>query len=118
MRRVEILRRALAAASCAAAMTASAQAQSADDSQIQDLTWCAGAVAAYANLAVVDYPQGARGPWAELLGRILDRLWVEPGVEGMSGRYAASAARSDWLERPRAEQEAAANQCRERFGGS
>ena len=82
----------------------------------QDLSSCAGAVAAFGNLEVVAYPNGASGEWADVLGRILARLNVEPGVEGMTGRYAASAARDFWREQSRSRQEAAANRCRERFG--
>ena len=55
---------------------------------------------------------------APVLTRILERLNTEPGVEGMTGRYAGSAAKDFWSERPRAEREAAANRCRERFGGA
>jgi hypothetical protein len=81
----------------------------------QDLSSCAGAVAAFGDLNVVTYPNGASGQWADVLGRILARLNVEPGVEGMTGRYAASAARAFWREQSRSRQEAAANRCRERF---
>ena len=93
------------------------QAQSPDASLAQDLSSCAGAVAAHANLDVLAYPRGASGEWAPLLGAILERLSVEPGVEGMTGRYAASAARQFWSEQSGSEREAAANQCRARFGG-
>jgi hypothetical protein len=39
----------------------------------------------------------------------------EEGVEGMTGRYAASAAKGFWAEQPAAERAAAANECRARF---
>jgi hypothetical protein len=100
----------------AAAVAAPARGQSPEASLAQDLTNCAGAVAAFANLDVLAYPRGASGEWAGVLGAILDALNREEGVEGMTGRYAASAARSHWAEQPRAEQEAAAVECRARFG--
>ena len=81
----------------------------------QDLSSCAGAVAAFGDLDVIAYPSGASGEWADVLGRILARLNVEPGVEGMTGRYAASAARAFWREQSRSRQQAAASRCRERF---
>lgn len=98
-------------------MAAPAAAQSPDASQAQDLSNCAGAVAAVGDLDVVNYPRGADGEWADVLGRILERLNREEGVEGMTGRYAASAAKDFWREQPRAEREAAAEQCRERYAG-
>jgi len=112
-----MLRRSLAAAFIISALLAApAGAQDPNASQAQDLSNCAGAVAAVGDLDVLTYPNGASGEWAEVLGRILERLNREPGVEGMTGRYAASAARSFWAEQPRAEREAAANACRDRFG--
>lgn len=84
-------------------------------SQAQDLSNCAGAVAAQGNIDVLTYPRGASGEWAVALGSILTRLNREPGVEGMTGRYAASAARSFWAEQPAAERAAAAEQCRSRY---
>lgn len=99
----------------AALLSTPAMAQSPEASLAQDLSNCAGAVAAVGNLDVVRYPLGAEGAWSEVLGRILERLNVEPGVEGMTGRYAASAARDFWREQSAAEREAAANRCRERF---
>ncbi len=98
-------------------MVAPAAAQDPDASQAQDLSNCAGAVAAVGNFDLLTHPRGASGEWAGVLARILERLNTEPGVEGMTGRYAASAAKDHWREQPRAEQEAAANACRERFGG-
>lgn len=108
--------RSLAFAALFSLFSASAAAQSPEASLAQDLSNCAGAVAAYANLDVLTHPQGAEGEWAPVLGAILDALNREPGVEGMTGRYAASAARSYWDEQPEAEQEAAARECRARFG--
>lgn len=107
-------RNAIVAALGAAALGTPAQAQNA--SMAQDLSNCAGAVAAVGNLDVLTYPRGASGEWAPLLGRILDALNREEGVEGMTGRYAASAAKGFWQEQPGAERTAAANQCRTRFG--
>lgn len=107
-------RNAIVAALGAAALGTPAQAQNA--SMAQDLSNCAGAVAAVGNLDVLTYPRGASGEWAPLLGRILDALNREEGVEGMTGRYAASAAKGFWQEQPAAERTAAANQCRTRFG--
>ena len=107
-------RNAIVAALGAAALGTPAQAQNA--SMAQDLSNCAGAVAAVGNLDVLTYPRGASGEWAPLLGRILDALNREEGVEGMTGRYAASAAKGFWQEQPAAERAAAADQCRTRFG--
>ena len=90
--------------------------QSPEASLAQDLANCAGAVAAFGNLDVLNYPQGASGEWAPLLGAILDALNREQGLEGMTGRYAASAARSYWTEQSHALQHAAAITCRARFG--
>jgi hypothetical protein len=104
----------LAAFAAAAFISAPAHAQNA--SQAQDLSNCAGAVAAQGNLDVLTYPRGASGEWADVLGRILERLNREEGVEGMTGRYAASAAKGHWAEQPAAERAAAANECRSRFG--
>jgi hypothetical protein len=81
----------------------------------QGLASCAGAVAAVGDIDVLIYPRGARGEWAAVLGRILEGLNRQEGLEGMTGRYAASAARSFWEEQPNAELEAAANACRERY---
>jgi len=92
-----------------------ASAQSPEASQAQDLSYCAGAVAAVGDLDIVNYPNGASGEWADVLGRVLEQLNRQPGVEGMTGRYAASAAKDFWREQPRAEREAAANACRSRF---
>ncbi len=108
------VRNAIVAALGVVALSAPAQAQNA--SLAQDLSNCAGAVAAVGNLDVLTYPRGASGEWAPLLGRILDALNREEGVEGMTGRYAASAAKGFWQEQPAAERTAAANQCRTRFG--
>lgn len=114
-----MFRRFLAASLVISALTTTpASAQDLSASLAQDLSSCAGAVAAVGNLDVVTHPQGANGEWADVLTRILARLNTEPGVEGMTGRYAGSAARDFWRERPRAEREAAANRCRERFGGA
>ena len=115
------MRRMIAASLClAAAMFCSpALAQSPNDEigpQGQALANCAGAVAAQGGLDVLAYPSGASGEWAGLLGAILARLNVEPGLEGMTGRYAASAARGFWAGRPRAQREAVVNQCLDRFG--
>lgn len=114
-----MVRRILAAAFVSSALLAApAAAQNPNASLAQDLSSCAGAVAAVGNLDVLTHPRGASGEWADVLGRILARLNQEDGVEGMTGRYAASAARSFWAERPSAERTAAANACRERFGAS
>jgi hypothetical protein len=67
------------AALAAGALSTPAHAQNA--SQAQDLSLCAGAVAAVGNLDVLTYPRGASGEWANL-GIILDRLNREEGVEG------------------------------------
>jgi hypothetical protein len=108
-----MIRTALIAAALIA--TPAAAQQSPEASQAQDLSICAGAVAAVGNLDIISYPAGASGEWAQLLGRILLRLNTEPGVEGMTGRYAASAAKDYWRGQPRGEREAAANRCRDRF---
>lgn len=93
-----------------------AKAQDASSSLAQDLANCAGAVSAHANIDVLTYPRGASGAWADVLGGIIDAMNREEGVQGMSGRYAASAARAYWAEQPSATREAAANECRARFG--
>jgi hypothetical protein len=97
----------------AALVTSPAAAQS---DSAQNLSSCAGAVAAVGNLDVLTYPRGASGDWAATLGAILERLNRAEGLEGMTGRYAASAAKDFWRGQPAAEREAAANACRERFG--
>lgn len=104
----------VAALGAAALLSTPAQAQNA--SMAQELSNCAGAVAAVGNLDVLTFPNGSAGEWAPLLGRILEALNHEEGVEGMTGRYAASAAKGFWQEQPAAERTAAANQCRTRFG--
>jgi hypothetical protein len=110
-------RKASAAVLFAAAMlTTPAHAQT-EGASISALTTCAGAISAHANIDVVNYPRGASGEWAPVLGRILAQLNTMDGVEGMTGRYAASAARSYWSEQPAGERRTAAAQCRERFGG-
>jgi hypothetical protein len=116
----------LASVVFAALFSTPAQAQSPDASQAQDLSNCAGAVAAEGNLDVLDYPRGASGEWAPVLGRILEALNREEGVEGMTGRYAANAAKEWWAEwRPEihrsqeehaAQRAAMADECRARFG--
>ena len=108
-----LVRHAIIATLAAAALSTPAQAQNA--SQAQDLSNCAGAVAAVGNLDVLTYPRGASGEWASVLGRILEALNREEGVEGMTGRYAASAAKGFWQEQPASERAAAANECRARF---
>jgi hypothetical protein len=83
-----------------------------------DLADCAGAVAAQGGLNPVTHPHdGDDGEWDALLSAILTRLHTEPGLQGMTGRYAASAARTYWAGRSRAARAAAANRCRTRFGG-
>jgi hypothetical protein len=107
----------LAALLTGALISAPALAQQSPEASLaQDLSSCAGAVAAVGNLDVVNYPRGASGEWAPLLGNILDALNREEGVEGMTGRYAASAAKDFWREQFAREREAAANECRARFG--
>jgi hypothetical protein len=104
------------AVAAALMLAASAQAQSPEASQAQDLSNCAGAVAAFADADIMRHPEGSSGVWSIVLGDILARLNREPGVEGMTGRIAANAARAYWAERPRAAQEQAATRCRARFG--
>lgn len=101
----------------AAGIAAEADAQQSPEASLaQDLANCAGAVAAIGNLDVISYPQGANGEWSPLLGDILDALNREQGLEGMTGRYAASAARSYWTDQARGAQQTAAVSCRARFG--
>lgn len=79
---------------------------------------CAGAVAAQGGLNPLEHPlSGSDGEWGVLLSGVLTRLHVEPGLQGMTGRYAASAARAYWAGRPRAARAAAAQRCRGHFGG-
>ena len=108
---------ATAALACALLSAPAVAQQSPDASQAQDLSLCAGAVAAVGNLDVINYPRGADGEWAPVLGRILERLNREEGVEGMTGRYAASAAKDYWREQSASERQAAANACRDRYPG-
>lgn len=109
-----LFRHAMLAAFAGAALSMTpVQAQTA--SAAQDLSYCAGAVAAHAGLDVLTYPRGASGEWAPVLGRILEALNREDGVEGMTGRYAASASKGYWEEQPAAQRTAAANECRARF---
>lgn len=110
---MHIIRNAAALALVCAASPALAQTQSPDASKAQDLSLCAGAVAAEGGLDIVNYPRGASGEWAETLGRILEQLNREEGVEGMTGRYAASAAKDYWAEQSAHARAAAANACRE-----
>ncbi|MGE0596550.1 MAG: hypothetical protein AB7P07_09290 [Hyphomonadaceae bacterium] len=110
------MRIAVFAAASFALLSLPATAQSPEASQAQDLTNCAGAVAALGGVNVLTYAGSGGGEWRDLLDAILARLNREPGVEGMTGRYAASAAREYWAERPRAELEAQGASCRERFG--
>lgn len=119
------MRKMIAASLCLAALAfpLSAQAQrnnpAYDDITEQGaaLADCAGAVAAQGGLNPLTHPEGASGDWAPALTSILTRLHVEPGLQGMTGRYAASAARAYWAGRPRAARTAAATRCRDRFGG-
>jgi hypothetical protein len=114
MRMAGLARNAIIAALAAAALI-SAPARAQNASSAQELSYCAGAVAAHANLDVLTYPTGASGEWAPVLGRILEALNREEGVEGMTGRYAASAAKGFWLEQSAARRASAANECRTRF---
>lgn len=105
---------------CALAAPAEAQYRPAYDDiteQGGDLAECAGIVSAHAGLNPLSHPDGAGGDWHDLLTTILARLHTEPGLQGMTGRYAASAARAYWAGRPRARREAAARICQDRFGG-
>jgi hypothetical protein len=110
--------RAVAAACVAVCLPGPSHAQSPEASQAQDLSNCAGAIAAFAGLNVISPERNASGEWSVALGAVLARLNREAGVEGMTGRIAADAARLYWAERPRAAQEAEANACRTRFGAS
>lgn len=107
----------LAVAAAAAPGAATAQDEGFSE-RAQRLASCAGAVAAYSGLDVLGYPNGAVGELAPLLGSILEQLNRERGLEGMTGRDAANAARSYWAGRPRGVQEARINDCRTRFGGA
>jgi hypothetical protein len=106
----------LAALLASALLVTPTQAQTGPS--ISALTLCAGAISSARNIDVLTYPRGASGEWADVLGRILAQLNTMEGVEGMTGRYAASAARTHWNEQSRAEREAAANDCRTRFGSN
>lgn len=92
-------------------------AQDPDASLAQDLTSCAGVIASLGNLDPRTHPRGASGEWAPVLTAVLERLNREEGVEGMTGREAARAAQHDWATQPRERREAAARECRTRFGG-
>jgi len=112
------LRTAAAALVAAALLVTPAQAQtSPSQSLAQDLSSCAGAVAAHAGIDVLTYAPGGSNDLSPLLDAILARLNVEPGVEGMTGRYAAADARRFWAEQPTRRRQGAVNRCRTRFGG-
>ena len=116
---MKTLKAAVAAAALSAlAFTAPADAQipSPEASQIQDLTYCAGAIAALHGLNLLEPQTNPPGEWTTVLGAVLARLNREPGVEGYTGRVAADDARLYWREQSRARQERQANQCRTRFG--
>lgn len=107
----------LAALLASALLVTPTQAQTGPS--ISALTLCAGAISATHNIDVLTYPRGApSGEWSDVLGRILAQLNTMEGVEGMTGRYAASAARTHWNEQSRQERETAANSCRTRFGSN
>lgn len=108
---------AVAALACALLAAPAGAQQSPDASQAQDLSLCAGAVAAVGNIDILSYPRGASGEWGPVLGRILERLNREEGVEGMTGRYAANAAKEYWGDQSSSERQAAATACRERYAG-
>lgn len=110
------LKIAAAAAALALATPAAAQIPSPEASQIQDLTYCAGAIAALQGLNLLQPQNNPPGEWTTALGVILARLNHEPGVEGMTGRVAADDARLYWQHQSRARQERQARQCRDRFG--
>lgn len=107
---------ALVCALTLAALAAPAAAQTPRASQVQELANCAGAVAAVADFDVVTFPAGAHGEWTPVLTHILEMLAREPGMEGVSGRHAANAARSHWLERTETQRTRAAQECRRRYG--
>lgn len=114
------MKRLLVSAALALAFAAPAAAQSPDASQAQDLSNCAGAVAAASGLDLAEhYPGRAAASyadrWGATLAAILARLSREEGMQGVTGLEAARAARSYWSEQPRAEQQAAAEACRDRF---
>jgi len=117
-----MVRRIIAAAAISFALAAaSASAQDPDASQAQDLSNCAGAVAAVGGIDPLSFmwppgPYAVEAGWPATMSAILDLLHREPGLEGMTGRYAASAAKEHWAAQPRAEREAAAAACRARYG--
>lgn len=110
--------RKVSAAVLVAAALSATPVRAQEGPSISTLVNCAGAIAAHARLDVLTYPRGASGEWADVLGRVLARLNTMEGVEGMTGRDAANAARLHWAEQPRAAREAAANECRTRFGSN
>ncbi|MGE0740446.1 MAG: hypothetical protein AB7O98_03825 [Hyphomonadaceae bacterium] len=112
------MRRRLAGAAIVATAVFAPFASAQDASQAQELANCAGAVAAIGGFDVLSFPRGAEGEWAPVMTAILAALNREPGVEGMSGRYAASAAREFWSEQPPTELDAAAQACRTRYGSN
>lgn len=109
-----LIRVSLAAALVTALSLSLAAAQTQSEESAQSLANCAGAISAAAGVNVLTYA----GNGDAALDAILARMNTEPGVEGMTGRYAASAARSFWAERPAAEREAEAAACRARFTAS
>jgi hypothetical protein len=111
------MKRIVLAALLAASVALPAGAQSPEASDAQDLSYCAGAVASAGRLNILTYPQGASGEWAPVLGRILEQLNTQEWLEGYTGRVAADEAKRFWNEQPLAERDAAANSCRESFGG-
>lgn len=105
----------------AALLTGAAQAQDPNASQAQDLANCAGAVGAFASIHPLRFmmPPGApfatEPGWPAVMGAILAQLNLVEGLQGMTGRHAADEARRYWSDRPRAEQQTAAQDCRARF---
>ena len=100
-----------------AALCSFASAQTPEASQAQDLSNCAGAVASAGGFDVVHFA-GADGDNGQALEAILARLSREPGLEGVTGRYAASAAKAHWDEQAAAERDQEAARCRTRYAGA
>lgn len=107
----------VAALLVAGAAAARAQTPTPEASLAQELTNCAGAVASAGGFDVVHFTT-AEGEWGAALEAILARLAREPGVEGMTGRYAASAARAHWDDQAEQQRHQEAARCQARFAGA
>jgi hypothetical protein len=80
-----------------------------------ELASCAGAIAAYANIDVANFPE-RDGEWESAFATMLALLDKEPPFAGgQTARQAVEAQRVRWTGQPRAAIEEHAQSCRARF---